>query len=202
MIHGRVVQLPHPRGHFPQPNGSHRPLVVFGFNPRQARFGFAQNSGFGFCTLYGGFPTFDFAGTDFDCLQQGFFFDPFFVGGFFPPPDDDEESNDASDGSSAAADADADAYQNVILEEEPVPTVDKVPHHRRSPREPDTLLQLTDGSMYGLRDYWVMDDRLHYVTNYGGQNCIPLSQIDFAKTNQLNADRGLRFSVAQHSSAH
>jgi hypothetical protein len=54
--------------------------------------------------------------------------------------------------------------------------------------------------MYGLRDYWVLDGQLHYVTNYGGENSVPLSQIDFAKTTQLNADRGMRFSVSADSS--
>jgi hypothetical protein len=52
------------------------------------------------------------------------------------------------------------------------------------------LLQLRDGSMYGLIRYWVDGERLHYVTDYGGEDDLPLGRIDFAKTTQLNASRG------------
>lgn len=56
--------------------------------------------------------------------------------------------------------------------------------------QPVTLLQLRDGSMYGLIRYWVGGGRLHYVTDYGGEDDLPLERIDFAKTTQLNASRG------------
>lgn len=49
--------------------------------------------------------------------------------------------------------------------------------------------------MYGLRDYWIMDERLYYVTNYGGQNSVLLSQIDFEKSSELNADRGGKLAL-------
>jgi hypothetical protein len=58
---------------------------------------------------------------------------------------------------------------------------------------PITLLFLKNGWMYGLTDYWVEDDRLHYITSYGGENSVPLEQIDFDKTVQLNAERGVEF---------
>ena len=56
--------------------------------------------------------------------------------------------------------------------------------------EPIALLQLRDGSMYGLTDYWVQNGVLHYQTTYGGQNSIALDRIDIPKTEQLNAQRG------------
>jgi hypothetical protein len=56
-----------------------------------------------------------------------------------------------------------------------------------------TLLQLRDGSMYALTDYWVEDDQLHYTTTYGGQNSVPLERIDFEKTIRLNVGRGMEF---------
>jgi hypothetical protein len=34
---------------------------------------------------------------------------------------------------------------------------------------------------------------LHYVTNYGGADAVPLDRIDLAKTVQLNASRGQAF---------
>jgi hypothetical protein len=66
---------------------------------------------------------------------------------------------------------------------------------------PDTLLQLKDGSMYGLTAYWVEGGELHYVTNYGGANAIPLDRIDLAKTVQLNASRGQAFVLQEKSAA-
>ena len=66
---------------------------------------------------------------------------------------------------------------------------------------PDTLLQLKDGSMYGLTAYWVEGGELHYVTNYGGANAIPLDRIDLAKTVQLNASRGQAFVLQERSAA-
>ena len=64
-----------------------------------------------------------------------------------------------------------------------------------SAEQPDTLLQLRDGSMYGLTRYWVDGDRLHYVTDYGGEDNVPLERIDFAKNMQLNASRGTAFNL-------
>lgn len=61
--------------------------------------------------------------------------------------------------------------------------------------QPDTLLQLRDGSMYGLTRYWLDGERLHYVTDYGGEDSVPIERIDFAKTAQLNASRGTRFNL-------
>lgn len=60
-----------------------------------------------------------------------------------------------------------------------------------------TLLQLKDGSMYGLTAYWVEGGELHYVTNYGGANAITLDRIDLAKTVQLNASHGQAFVLQE-----
>jgi hypothetical protein len=64
-----------------------------------------------------------------------------------------------------------------------------------------TLLQLKDGSMYGLTSYWVEGGQLHYVTNYGGANAIPLDRIDLAKTVQLNATSGQAFILKEKPAA-
>ena len=49
--------------------------------------------------------------------------------------------------------------------------------------------------MYGLTRYWLDGDRLHYVTDYGGEDNVPVERIDFAKTTQLNASRGTPFNL-------
>jgi hypothetical protein len=61
----------------------------------------------------------------------------------------------------------------------------------RSSGRPITLLQLRDGSMYGLTDYWAKDGELHYTTTYGGQDSVPFERIDLEKTLQLDTDRGV-----------
>lgn len=62
------------------------------------------------------------------------------------------------------------------------------------PNHPITLLQLKNGWMYGLTDYWVEGDNLHYVTNYGGKNSVPLDMIDLGTTIRLNSESGVEFS--------
>jgi len=62
--------------------------------------------------------------------------------------------------------------------------------------EPDheiLLLYLKDGSVYALTNYWVADGKLHYVTSYGGENAIPLDQVDIQHTVDVNGKRGVPF---------
>lgn len=200
MIHGRVVTLPTPEFHVPAANRFHRPFVEFGFGGSRVFSTFGQGFAFGFCDSFGGFPSRHFFGRDFDCFDGGFFADPFFFGGFFPglfgesEMDTAPEAPDSDGGDSAGENARA---------MEPAFSGGELPA-RTQPRElakpkPITLLQLTDGSMYGLTDYRVDGDLLHYTTDYGGENSIPLSRIDFDKTNRLNAERGMKFSVRTDS---
>ncbi len=49
--------------------------------------------------------------------------------------------------------------------------------------------------MYGLTDYWVVGQQLHYRTTYGGEDSIGLDRVDLEKTAQLNADRGVVFEL-------
>jgi hypothetical protein len=53
------------------------------------------------------------------------------------------------------------------------------------------LLYLTDGTVYALMNYWVADGKLHYITQYGGENAIDLNQVDVQKTVDVNAKRGV-----------
>jgi hypothetical protein len=67
------------------------------------------------------------------------------------------------------------------------------PGGEQATARPITLLFLKTGWMYGVTEYWVEGDRLHYITTYGGENSVPLGQIDFARTVQLNAERDVEF---------
>jgi len=60
---------------------------------------------------------------------------------------------------------------------------------------PQTVIYLQDGSSYQVTDYWFSDNRLHYVTNYGGENSVRLSQIDVQRTVDANAERGVEFTL-------
>jgi hypothetical protein len=60
---------------------------------------------------------------------------------------------------------------------------------------PEMALYLKDGTVYALSDYWVADGKLHYVTNYGGENAIGLDQIDMQRTVDVNAKRGINITL-------
>jgi len=158
------------------------------FLPPRPRFGFGGCTGFGF-------PRYSFFfDNDFNCFAGGFFFAPFFIGGFSGsfisspafPPFNDQPLDYVPDDSTAAPPAEA-------LPAPPSATNNLASTGKVKSEPPVTLLQLSDGSMYGLLDYWVEDGELHYTTTYGGQNSIGLDRIDLAKTVQLNADRGVQF---------
>lgn len=61
------------------------------------------------------------------------------------------------------------------------------------PPKPLTLLQLKDGSMYAMADYWLENGELHYVPSYGGLGVLALDSIDLDKTIKINWARGVEF---------
>ena len=60
---------------------------------------------------------------------------------------------------------------------------------------PEVVLFLRDGSVYSIDDYWVAGGKLHYVTNYGGENSIDLNLIDMQQTVDVNAKRGINITL-------
>jgi hypothetical protein len=195
-IHGKVVKLPGP-GSSTVLDG-HRRRTVHGqfiavFTPSMP-FG-ANQFDVGFCDSFR-FTWRGFLFPDrFDCFanpllshrlfsrtfHEHFWSDSLFVGVALGTTYESVESQAASDPSGLASrNVPSASFQDA---ESSSPSIVKA-------EQPDTLLQLRDGSMYGLARYWVDGDRLHYVTDYGGENSVPLERIDFAKTAQLNASRG------------
>jgi hypothetical protein len=98
------------------------------------------------------------------------------------------------------------SYGNVIYNDsggEPAPSNEFNPSRYAYPQaepngesnsaanSPEVVLYLKDGTVYALTDYWVADGKLHYVTNYGGENSIDLDQIDIQRTVDVNAKRGI-----------
>ena len=204
--HGRVSASPES-----VPRRLHRqPRDRFVFRPPNGFF--LRRGACGFCECPDGWFEHDFRfGDTWNCSSGGFFFDPFFFGWF---------SGSFSYGSAfggttwfgggtepdSAVESPAEPntqYQRTISD-----ATNDAPNSRDSTtpsrngvkaESPITLLQLRDGSMYGLTDYWVKGDELHYRTTYGGENSVPFERIDFEKTAELNADHDAPFILPPRS---
>lgn len=200
LIHGGIVALSAPGLRIPPANRVHRRFVEFGFAGPRGLATFSQGFAFGFCSSFEGFPSRHFFERDLNCLDGGFFADPFIFDGFLPGLFGAGEADDAPDAPDSAGE-NAPAMElacsgNKMLAEPGLPSPGS-PKPRQA-----ILLQLTDGSMYGLAAYRVEGDLLHYTTDYGGENSIPLSRVDFTKTNQLNAERGRNCPAHANSEQH
>jgi hypothetical protein len=57
------------------------------------------------------------------------------------------------------------------------------------------LLYLRDGTMYSVRDCWLADGKLHYTALDGSEGVVELDAIDFQRTVDENAARGLPFTL-------
>jgi hypothetical protein len=203
--HGRVSALPEsvlrvsdrqPRDRF-----VFRPPI--GFFLRRGAFSFGQ-------CLDGWFEHNLRFGDSWNCSSGGFFFDPFFFGWFSGSPSYGSAFGgiwlrggtgpDSAVWSPAEPDT---AYQHTIsgATSETPNSSDGTTPSRNGVKAGSTitLLQLRDGSMYGLTDYWFKDGELHYKTSYGGENSLPYERIDFPKTLELNADRDVPFLLPPQS---
>jgi hypothetical protein len=185
----------------PQPNPSiifppmSRPLrrrqeepFIFGHPLVLHRRGF----GFGGCPAFGFSVNNFFFGNRFDCFDsRSFFFDPFFFGfsssSWYGSPawsriGPMETPLSASLGQSDSVDTNS---SNAGIRNQVEDNANREP--------PVTLLQLRNGSIYGLTEYWVEGDQLHYFTTYGTKGSVSIQRIDFGETAKLNAGSGVRF---------
>jgi hypothetical protein len=60
-----------------------------------------------------------------------------------------------------------------------------------------TLLAFNDHSFFAVTDYWVENNRLSYITNYGTTGSAALDQLDLNLTLRLNNDRSVKFELHQ-----
>ena len=178
-----------------------RPRI--GLVPRRRIFGF------GGCP-YGWFDNNFRIGDNWNCSNDGFFFDPFFTGWFFGSLSDGPAFGGATwfeDGTTTDSTVESPAEPNSPYPRTNLDSTNETPSFSRNTpslsgmkaEQRITLLQLRDGSMYGLTDYWVKGDELHYRTTYGGENSVPFERIDFEKTAQLNADHDAPFILPPRS---
>lgn len=64
-----------------------------------------------------------------------------------------------------------------------------------SSSDSEVVLFLKDGTVYAITDYWIADNKLHYITNYGGENSVLLDQLDMQRTVDVNAKRGVNITL-------
>jgi hypothetical protein len=62
------------------------------------------------------------------------------------------------------------------------------------------LIYLKNGTTYSVSDYWLQGGRLHFTVNYGAPSTLKLKEVDWQRTVDENARRGIRFSLNPHSS--
>ena len=177
------------------------------FFPRRRAFGF------GGCPYGWVAHNFSFGGN-WNCSNDGFFFDPFFsawFSGALPYGSAFGGATWFKDGTAPDSTVQSPAEPTSVYPPTDSHVTDEtsessdgtlpLPNGMKAER-PITLLQLRDGSMYGLTDYWVSDGELHYTTTYGGQNSLPFERIDLEKTAQLNADRDVPFVLLPQEVPH
>ncbi|MGA9144868.1 MAG: hypothetical protein WA664_08265 [Candidatus Acidiferrales bacterium] len=60
---------------------------------------------------------------------------------------------------------------------------------------PTVLLYLKDGTMYTASDYWLVDNKLHYVTSYSTESIVDMDEVDLQRTVDENSKRGVTFTL-------
>ena len=60
---------------------------------------------------------------------------------------------------------------------------------------PTVLVYLKDGTMYTASDYWLVDNKLHYLTSYSTESIVDMDEVDLQRTVDENAKRGVTFTL-------
>jgi hypothetical protein len=60
------------------------------------------------------------------------------------------------------------------------------------------LLYLKDGTMYSARDCWLAAGELHWTATDGSERVFELEAVDFQRTVDENARRGVPFTLKPH----
>jgi hypothetical protein len=55
------------------------------------------------------------------------------------------------------------------------------------------LIYMKNGSVYTVRDYWIVDGELHFLLLDGVQKSVDLELVDLPRTNTENAKSGVKF---------
>ena len=136
-------------------------------------FGFGLGYGYGYCDPFWGCP----AG----------FYGSYYNGGYYG----NQIYNQSTDDSSVSSEFNPSRYWGPSAP----PEETGGGGGSASSSDSEVVLFLKDGTVYAITDYWIADNKLHYVTNYGGENSIPLDQLDMQRTVDTNAKRGINITL-------
>jgi hypothetical protein len=89
-----------------------------------------------------------------------------------------------------AAPGDSGPSSQGSLDTNPNPITDNV-----GESTPTVLVYLKDGTMFTATDYWLSGSEFHYVVSYGREGAIDIGQLDWQRTANENAKRGIHFSM-------
>jgi hypothetical protein len=67
---------------------------------------------------------------------------------------------------------------------------------------PLTLIALKGEAIYAATDYWIEAGRLSYVLRSGAQGAFDLNEVDWDRTTQLNAERGITVKLRARPRLH
>ena len=65
-----------------------------------------------------------------------------------------------------------------------------------------TLIALKEEAIYAAADYWIAGGRLLYVLRSGAEGSFDLNEVDWDKTAQLNAGRGITVTLRDRPRTH
>ena len=71
-----------------------------------------------------------------------------------------------------------------------------------SPPAQLTLIALKGEAIYGATDYWIEGSRLFYVLRSGAEGAFDLNEVDWGRTAQLNAERGITVTLRARPRVH
>lgn len=71
-----------------------------------------------------------------------------------------------------------------------------------SPPAQLTLIALKGETIYGATDYWIESSRLFYVLRSGAKGAFDLNEVDWGRTAQLNAERGITMTLRARPRVH
>lgn len=135
-------------------------------------FGFGLGYGYGYCDPFWGCP--------------GGFYGSYYNGGYYG----NQIYNQSTDDSTVSNEFNPSRYWGPSA-----PPEETGGGGGTSSSDSEVVLFLKDGTVYAITDYWIADNKLHYVTNYGGENSIPLDQLDMQRTVDVNAKRGINITL-------
>lgn len=83
------------------------------------------------------------------------------------------------------------------FEPEPLPVPEEQPPSANTSTATQLIVDLVlkDGTVFGVTTYWLLNDRLFYITTYQIQSSIPIDQLDLQKTVDMNYKRGVAFTL-------